>query len=167
MIVYVVRHAPAGLHDAARWPDDSRRPLTRQGERKFARAAAGLGQLTPPPDVVLASPYARAWRTAELLAKHAGWPAPLECAALAGNQSADAALPVLAERADAEAVALVGHEPNVSGLLSRLLAGDSDRVSAPFKKGGVARLIVPAGFKPGSAQLEWFVTPGQLRRLAR
>src|SRR5688500_15620064 len=98
MIVYIVRHAPAGERDSARWPDDSKRPLTKNGERKFARAATGLAQIAAPPDVVLASPYTRAWRTAELLAENAGWPAPEECSALAADREAADAVRVLAER---------------------------------------------------------------------
>ena len=167
MIVYIVRHAPAEERDGDRWPDDSRRPLTNKGERKFARAAAGLARIAEPPDAVLASPYTRAWRTAELLAENAGWPAPQECAALAGDRDAADAVRALAERSEGS-VALVGHEMTVSELLSLLLAGDTALVPAPFKKGGVARLtlsVAPAA--PASAQLDWFVTPGMLRRLAR
>ena len=166
MIVYIVRHAPAGTADSARWPDDSKRPLTAKGERKFARAAVGLARIAKPPEVVLASPYARAWRTAELLAEHAGWPPPEECAALGADRDAVDALPVLADRG-AASIALVGHETNVSELLSLLLSGDSHLAPAPFKKGAVARLSVPASAAPASAQLEWFLTPGVLRRLSR
>lgn len=166
MIVYIVRHAPAGNRDPARWPDDSQRPLTKKGERKFARAAAGLARIAELPAVVLASPYARAWRTAELLADHAGWPAPAECPALAGQSDASAIVSVLAESA-AESVALVSHEPHVNELLSLLLTGDDALVPAPFRKGAVACLRLTPPAAPASAQLEWFVTPGALRRLAR
>ena len=131
MILYIVRHAPAGERDHARWPDDSKRPLTEKGERKFARAAAGLARIAEPPDVVLASPYARAWRTAELLAEHTGWPAPTECSALAGDSDAATILPLLEGRRE-NAIALVGHEPHVSELLSLILSGEGEVVQAPF-----------------------------------
>lgn len=166
MIVYIVRHAPAGDRDSARWPDDSLRPLTKKGERKFALAATGVARIGEPPAVVLASPYARAWRTAELLTEHAGWPAPAECTALAGQRDSSAIVSVLAE-SDADSIALVGHEPQVSELLSLLLTGDDALVPAPFRKGAVACLRLTPPAAPASAQLEWFVTPGALRRLAR
>jgi phosphohistidine phosphatase len=164
MIVYVVRHAPAGQRDASKWSDDSARPLSKKGERKFARAAAGLGGLGATPAVVLSSPYARAWRTAELLEERAGWPAPTVCAELAASADSADVLPVLAQQGEDATVALVGHEPNVSELTSLLLTGDGSRLSIPFKKGGTACLSgEPA---PGRVHLEWFLTPGQLRRIA-
>ncbi|HEU5318823.1 MAG TPA: histidine phosphatase family protein [Chloroflexota bacterium] len=164
MIVYIVRHAPAGQRDPSKWPDDSARPLTKKGERKFARAAAGLGAFAQKPAIVLSSPYARAWRTAELLEEHAGWPAPTVCAALAGSADPADVIPALVEHARAEGVALVGHEPNVSELTSLLLIGDAGRAALPFKKGGTACLSGDPA--PGRAHLEWFLTPGQLRSIA-
>ena len=166
MIVYIVRHAPAEERDSARWPDDSQRPLTKKGERKFARAAAGLARVAKPPEVVLASPYTRAWRTAELLAEHADWPAPSECAALAAGRDPADALDVLASLGDCS-VALVGHETQVSELLSLLLSGDEALVQAPIKKGAVARVTVAVPPVPASGQLDWFINPGTLRRVGR
>jgi phosphohistidine phosphatase len=169
VIVYLVRHAPAAQRDAARWPDDASRPLTKKGERKFSRAAAGLARLAEPPSLVLASLHARAWRTAELLEEHAGWPAPQACPALAADLDASEAIPELEalHMTDAESVALVGHEPTMSELLSLLLVGDETLLPAPFKKGAVARLTLTTPPAPASAQLDWFVTPGMLRRFAR
>ena len=169
MIVYLVRHAPAAQRDTTKWPDDASRPLTKKGERKFARAAAGLALLVDPPSLVLASPHARAWRTAELLEEHAGWPAPQACHALAADRDASEAIPELQAQhvRDEQSIALVGHEPIVGELLSLLLVGDTALLPAPFLKGAVARLTLATPPAPASAQLDWFVTPGTLRRLAR
>jgi len=49
------------------WPDDSERLLAAAGEQKFRRAARGLLRLVPEVRVVLSSPFARTWRTAEIL----------------------------------------------------------------------------------------------------
>ncbi|MDQ3791047.1 MAG: histidine phosphatase family protein [Actinomycetota bacterium] len=78
MDLYVVRHAVAHQHDEDRWPDDSKRPLTQWGEERFRRAAGGIIRLVPEFGLVLSSPFARAWRTAEIL-EQAGWPAPISC----------------------------------------------------------------------------------------
>src|SRR5205085_3862257 len=80
--LYLVRHAFAGHADAARWPDDAKRPLTADGVRRFRPAAEGLRRLAPDVDVVLSSGYTRAWQTAELLHEVTGWPVPEACAAL-------------------------------------------------------------------------------------
>jgi phosphohistidine phosphatase len=60
MDLYLVRHAIAGDADPSRWPNDSDRPLTPAGEKRFRRAARGLGRIVPKVDVVLSSTFARA-----------------------------------------------------------------------------------------------------------
>ena len=77
--LYVVRHAVAYERDAERWPDDARRPLTPKGEERFREAVKSLTSVAAPEvEAVLSSPFARAWRTAEILTE-AGWSAPVEC----------------------------------------------------------------------------------------
>jgi hypothetical protein len=65
MDVYLVRHAIADHRNPARWPDDARRPLTTKGAVRFRSAASGLHRLIATVDVVLASPYIRAWLVGE------------------------------------------------------------------------------------------------------
>jgi hypothetical protein len=90
--LYLVRHAVAHKRDAERWPDDSKRPLTPEGEEEFVGAVRGLARVVPEVDILLSSPYERAWRTAKILTQHAGWTAPREFPALeprAGGVSAN------------------------------------------------------------------------------
>jgi len=150
--VYVVRHAIAEDRDADRWPDDALRPLTADGERRFRRAARGLREIAPSVDAILASPYARAWRTAEILYEEAGWPAPEPCDRLEAWRQPDEAFDVLPRTGS---VAVVGHEPLLSGLVGLLLGAD---VAMDFKKGGVA--LVEDGV------LRWYATPKMLRALS-
>jgi phosphohistidine phosphatase len=162
--LYLVRHAYAGHADSTRWPDDAKRPLTEDGIRKFEQAARGLGRLVDAVDLVLSSGHARAWQTAELLHEEAGWPAPEECEALEAERPASSALPVLQDH-DGSSLALVGHEPYLSGLASILCAGREDTLQLELKKGAVARLEVRHGAGPGSAYLRWAVPPKILREL--
>src|SRR6266513_1546458 len=76
MRLLVVRHAIAEDREAfARsHKDDAARPLTPDGRRKMARAAAGLKQLVPELDLLAASPYKRALETAEIIAHAYGPP---------------------------------------------------------------------------------------------
>src|SRR5215471_19083588 len=76
MYLYLVRHAIAFEPDPAQWPDDRDRPLTPEGEKRFRQAALGLRELVPSVDAVLSSPLVRAWQTAAILARKAGWPEP-------------------------------------------------------------------------------------------
>ena len=163
MDLYLVRHAVAFDPDESQWPDDRDRPLTPEGEKRFRRAARGLTELMPSVDVLLSSRYARAWRTAELLEKEASWPKPVACEALEVGHSPAEVLQVLQGHAGSSAVALVGHEPSMHELASYLLTADTGHVQMEFRKGGIARLEVPDGLRPGSARLRWLLTPRALR----
>jgi len=154
--VYVVRHAVAEERDATRWPDDAERPLTPEGEERFRRAARGLRTIVRHVDLLLSSPYVRAWRTAEILYEEAGWPAPKQSELLEAWRAAADGLELLA--ADVASVALVGHEPYLSGLVSLLLTGDDSRVRTDLKKGGVVHVE--------DGVLRWYATPKLLRGLA-
>lgn len=160
MDLYVVRHAVAHERDAERWPDDSERPLTPEGEERFRRVAGNLSKLVPEVDVVLSSPYARAWRTAEILAD-AGWPAPKACEELGAEHPAEAVAAVLADYAGAKRVAVVGHRPCLHELVSYLLTGDAAASWVTIKKGGVVRLRTDDGAapRPGGAGLIWLLAP--------
>jgi phosphohistidine phosphatase len=153
--VYVVRHAIAEDRDPERWPDDALRPLTPEGEDRFRVAARGLRTIVPAVDLVLASPYARAWRTAEILREEAGWPASKRSELLEAWRSPSDGLDLLHE--NATSIALVGHEPYLSRFVSLLLTGDDSKVSIDLKKGGVVHVEDGA--------LRWYATPKMLRRL--
>ncbi len=165
MNLVLVRHAIAAARDAVQWPDDAVRPLTPAGERRFRKAAKGLMRLVPTVDLVLASPFARAWRTAGILHQEAGWPEPTPEEGIEAGRSPAEGMEVVRAHLDTRTVALVGHEPNLSELGSMLLAGSATRVAFDFKKGGAACLFLETG-RPGKALLRWFVSPKTLRRLA-
>lgn len=160
-----MRHAYAGERDPERWPDDRLRPLTEQGERRFREAAEGLATLVPGVDTVLSSSWTRAWRTAEILHKRAGWPAPERLAALEGAPAAPV-IAALSAYPSGDAVALVGHEPYLGWLASYLLTGDPHHLRITLKKGAALALGVDGAIGPGKATLRWLLQPKVLRGLA-
>src|SRR5581483_9129297 len=103
-----------------------------EGTRSFKRAARGLRALVPEVQLVLSSRYVRAWQTALLLQREAGWPAPLECHAL-GEAPPEEVLAALQPHATLDRVALVGHEPHLHELASLLLTGAATRAHLEFK----------------------------------
>jgi phosphohistidine phosphatase len=129
-------------------------------------AARGLKRIVPAVEVVLSSPFDRAWRTAELLAEEAGWPAPVAEKTLEADRPQTEALVALEEHADRQTVALVGHEPNLSELAGHLIAGAGDDLAIEIRKGGVVCLQVDGEVRPGVAWLRWSVSPKILRALA-
>ena len=164
MRVYLIRHAVAFDRDRKRWPDDRQRPLTPQGMKKFAKAAAGLRQIADPVEAVLASPLVRTRQTADLLTEVAEWPRALHAPELAPERTPAQVLARLRSQGGGS-IALVGHEPNLSHLLAVAIGGAGAALDLEFKKGGVACLAF-ASPRPGQASLEWLLTPKLLRALA-
>jgi phosphohistidine phosphatase len=62
-------------------------------------------------------------------------------------------------------VAVVGHEPSISLILSWLLTGTERRIFS-FRKGGACLLEFSGEIGAGTATLLWALTPAQLRDLA-
>ena len=164
MKIYLVRHAAAAERDPDRWPDDSQRPLTPEGEEEFRLAARGLAMMASRVDTILSSPYERAWRTAEILSELDSWPAPEAVAVLEPTLPAEKAALALEDYAGS--VAVVGHRPGLHELAAYLLTGDSHGMEIKIKKGGVACIGFDGTVKPGTGELCWLLTPKALRSLA-
>jgi len=158
----LIRHAVAVPREARGIADDDR-PLTPKGRKKFEAAAAGLRRIVDRPDVLLTSPLPRARETAEIAARAFGRIEPRTEPTLAGD-SVSKILGALEKVADAELVAIVGHEPVLSGVLAQLL-GSREAGRLEFKKGGAALVDLPRGLAAGG-QLLWFVKPRILRTLS-
>ena len=164
MDVYVVRHAAAFGRDPDRWPDDSRRPLTPEGEKEFRHAARGLLELTPRVDVVLSSPYVRAWRTAQILSELDSWPDPESSPVLEPTLPPQKAAHELEDYSGC--VAVVGHRPGLHELAAYLLTGEDDGLEIRLEKGGVACIRFDGALRPGTGELRWLLAPEVLRSLA-
>ncbi len=162
MDLYLVRHAIAEAHDSARWPDDSARPLTAEGVERFRIVARGLRRLGIEVEALLSSTFVRAWHTAELLAEDVTWPAPEQFRALEPPTPATECLKALQAREEST-LALVGHEPQLSGLASLLLAGSEHSLLLELKKGAVMCLRFDAVPAAGAASLRWSASPRVLR----
>jgi phosphohistidine phosphatase len=164
--VYLIRHAVAHKRDQERWPDDSRRPLTPEGEEEFEGAARGLARVVPTVEVLLSSPYERAWRTAEILAEQAGWPAPRTLPALEPDIPPEKVVLALETYAGEQSIALAGHRPGLHELAVYLLTGDAGGADMKIKKGGVVCIEFDDAPKAGAGKLRWMFTPRVLRALA-
>jgi phosphohistidine phosphatase len=164
--VYLIRHAVAHKRDQERWPDDSRRPLTPRGEEKFVSTARGLSRIVPEVQVLLSSPYERAWRTAEILSEQAGWPAPEKHPALEPDVPPEKVVIALQTYAEKQSIALTGHRPCLHELAVYLLTGDAGGADMKIKKGGVACIEFDDAPKAGAGKLRWLFTPKVLRNIA-
>ena len=154
--------------------DDFTRPLSPNGRKKTARAAAGLVALVPRVDTIACSPKLRARQTAQL-ARDAWdkaapplteWPELLEVFDFAPLHHKLRALENNDVPNNATAtVLLIGHEPNLSLLASWLLADDVAAFGWEWKKAGVLALEIE--FKGGENKVHWFLPPKTLRALGQ
>jgi len=167
--LYLVRHGPAFQRDPDRWPKDSERPLTPEGEEEFRLAARGLARMVPRADVVLSSPARRTWRTAELLSELDSWPAPEPSPVFAASRrraSPEKATLALGDYADAKYVAVVGHKPRLQELAAYLLTGDGEGLEINIRKGSVMCIRFDGAPAPRTGKLRWLLTPKALLFLA-
>jgi phosphohistidine phosphatase len=162
MRVLLIRHAKAVPRGTSGIPDDER-PVTPEGEERFRAAARGLARIVEGPAAILTSPLPRARRTAEIAAESWGKSRVKEVGALADGSLAELTR-ILASFAGDETVAMVGHEPHLSGLLAHLL-GAREGDSLTFRKGGAALVELPGAPSKGGTLL-WFIPPKILRLLA-
>jgi phosphohistidine phosphatase len=155
MIVYLVRHGIAEERGSD-WPDDSLRPLTSKGISRFRSVAEGLGARGVKVGAIFSSPLVRARQTAELLVP--AWAeVPIQTVEELGPEHTPASLAkALVDRAAQEAVALVGHEPDLGALAAWMIGAKSP---LPFKKGGVACIECGETLKTGDGTLIWMITP--------
>jgi phosphohistidine phosphatase len=140
--LWLLRHADAEPHGTRA---DSERRLTPRGERQARLAGVALGRAGVSFQAALVSPKVRAQQTAELAVQEwgeegEGPPSPQIHAPLAGGFHAHQALDVLAGT-DADArLLLVGHEPDLSGVVAELTGARID-----LKKGGLAVVRLEGG----------------------
>ena len=166
MRLVVIRHAIAedpGTF-AATGRDDASRPLTDEGKRKMRRTARGLRRLIPGIETVVASPLKRARDTAEIVSDEYELGRVETAVELEPERPLEEVVAALA-RFPADLVAVVGHEPQLSRLVTYLLSG-VDRSGIEFKKGGATLLQFEDRPRPGAGQMLWSLRPSTLRDLA-
>ena len=167
MNLYIVRHAIAVQREASGSADDSQRPLTDAGRKKMKKIVNGLNQLGLEFDAILTSPYVRAHDTAKILAKEFDVE---DKVALSDNLippgNFENLVKEIHEKYDVNNLALVGHEPMLSSLISWLATGNTD-MRVTLKKGGVAYLATDNLYQEGRAILNWLLTPAVLVELSK
>ncbi|HEV2113415.1 MAG TPA: phosphohistidine phosphatase SixA [Terriglobales bacterium] len=160
MIVYFLRHASAGSHKADPKKDE-KRALDENGIEQCGMMGRALAALDVHVDVTVTSPLKRAAQTAALVANEVGYEGKLLMdASLRPEGSYESFRKLLERYADREAVLVVGHNPNLSEFLARLLGARSGG-SVDLKKGAVAKVE----FDQKRPALEWCLSPKLVRAI--
>jgi len=162
--LYLIRHGIAEQRGDA-WPDDTKRPLTEEGMSRLRKSARALARVGVSFDVVLTSPLVRTQQTAEIVASvFSPKPPIVNVEALAPDGSPTAVLAELEKHVKRTRIALVGHEPGIGELGSRLAGLRTDM---EFKKGAIARIDVEMLPPKGPGVLRWFIPPKFLRNIRK
>lgn len=184
MRLLLIRHAIAQDRDAFRERsglEDGKRPLREKGRARMKEAARGLRRYAGEVRQFATSPYVRAASTARIVVKRAGFPHPVEVAALLPDSHPREFL-VWLDQARLEGtgsgigsadnpssrsiVAAVGHEPHLSRLIAWCVTG-REAPLGELKKGGACLLRFDSEVSSGQAVIEWLLKAGQLRRFGR
>ncbi|HXE32224.1 MAG TPA: phosphoglycerate mutase family protein [Terriglobales bacterium] len=155
MTIYFLRHASAG--EKKKDPTkDAHRALDRDGIEQAVRMGRVLAALESHLDAIFASPLKRAVQTAAAVANEMGFEGKIQSEpALAPDATYAAFQQMLAKHSGHDSILVVGHNPNLSQFLGRMLGTASHPVRVELRKGGMAKLVTG---RPGAA-LHWLLTP--------
>lgn len=165
MQLLILRHAIAVPRGTPGYPNDDR-PLTTDGIEKMKQAARGIAALGLKISVIMSSPLKRAHETAMITAAALRQKEGVRLSnALLPGTSHKTLLGELTKLRNKPSVMIVGHEPDLGLLASRILGAHGSVVE--FRKGALCcievedlRLTVPG-------TLLWHLTPKQLRMLGK
>ena len=166
MQLFIVRHGIAVDREDPKCPADPDRFLTDEGIEKTRQVAQGVAEIGAAADLMVTSPYLRAFQTAEIFAMQLGY-------AKQKIRKSDFLLPgaeplqlfrELAKDKELSVVFLFGHAPHLDDVVATAL-GTKHHVTS-LKKAGVAhvelrRLVPPSG------ELIWLATPKLLRKAGK
>src|SRR5262249_31967197 len=143
MEIYLLRHGIAVERGTRGFEDDFSRPLTSKGRRQLRKTAVAMKKLASKFDLILSSPLVRAKQTAEIVAKELKSTKRLR---FTNALAPDGVVSILIRQLTREKklpgkVLLVGHEPDMSRLISLLVTG-GPKMQMDFKKGGLCKLEV-------------------------
>lgn len=161
MLIYLVRHAWAGQHGDPTYPDDTQRPLTDQGKKRFRRVVKKLLKRGFAPTAVATSPLVRARETAEIIAELVAAAPPLAVLDDLAPGGRLESLLAWSREAGADAVAWVGHAPDIEEMAAHLIGAGSGQIA--FAKGAVAAIRFDRALEAGSGALIWLATAELLR----
>lgn len=155
--LYVIRHGFAGSPIEDKKLDDAR-PLKKKGREKIKDIAKSLKKQNICFDLVLTSPLLRAKETAEIFQDHCGITKKMQVIdLLKPGTSYPKLIKFLNEHKESK-VAIVGHEPFLSGFASYCVSGSKSSF-IDLKKGGIIKLEVDEVIKPGKCILSLLMDP--------
>ncbi|HEY3249934.1 MAG TPA: phosphohistidine phosphatase SixA, partial [Ignavibacteria bacterium] len=161
MQLYILRHAVAVPRGTVGYPNDDR-PLTEDGISKMTEGAKAINKIAGSFDVIISSPLIRALHTAKILAEHTGYKREISVTGylLPGNPQRSL-FKYLSEYNALEKVCIVGHEPHLGFVASKLVGIDNSVIE--FKKGGICCLDIEKFPPKNPGKIIWLFQPKHLK----
>lgn len=161
MIIYFLRHANAGERMASPKKDE-KRGLDKEGIEQCGYVGRALAALDVQVDAILSSPLKRSMQTASLVGNEMGFEGKLQMDAALRPQGTFAEFRKLLDKCSRyEAIMVVGHNPNLSEFLGRVISAAGCEAAVELRKGAVAKVEL----RRSSGWLSWCLTPKVLRTL--
>lgn len=161
MLVYFLRHASAGesLPDLRK---DESRALDEEGIAQCKDVGRALAALGVQADIIVSSPLKRAAETAELVGRELDYQGKLIFDdALRPGAGYGVFQTLLAQHSGHGTIFVVGHNPNLSDFLGRVIGDSRMGAAIELKKGAVAKVEMEGG----QGLLHWCITPKIVRTL--
>jgi phosphohistidine phosphatase len=153
-----MRHGKAEV--AGSGTDDADRRLTKKGREEIDASGRWMAAQGFRFDLIAASPLVRAQETATIIAESLGEKDLLVTWKVLGpGGNADTVCRLIGRHADIGSVLLVGHEPLLSALVSRIIAGNENAAIA-MPKGALAKIREFSYTLSPSGELHWLITAG-------
>jgi phosphohistidine phosphatase len=161
MVIYFLRHASAGV--AFDNPKrDEKRGLDKEGIEQCGTIGRFLAAADVQVDAIVSSPLKRAAQTAFLVGNEMGFEGKIlmEPALRPAGSFSDFRV-LLEKHRRQEAILAVGHNPNLSEFVGKIISLSGCEALIDLKKGAIARVEL----RRNSGVLLWCVTPRLLRVL--
>lgn len=153
MKIIFVRHAQA--IENTQDHEDAARFLTPEGRLQIRRSAKTMRDKGLDPNLILTSPFLRAVQTADILAEKISYSGSLiPVKDLSPGFDREGMQRLLAYYKTVEELVLVGHEPDLGMLVSRLLSLPED---IKLRKGSAVKLSVDPANPFSTAAFKWLV----------
>ena len=160
MDVFILRHGKA--EEATPGGRDADRQLTKKGRDDILAVALWLAAQDREFDLIAASPLARAQETAAIVADVLGVPEKMATwKVLVPGGDPDAVCREISRYPDTAAILVVGHEPLLSSLISRMISGNTC-AGIVMTTGSLAKIRNYSFTGRPSGELHWLLTPKQM-----
>ena len=168
MELFIIRHAIAEPLGKPNEFSDERRALTDEGRNRMREIVKGLIKLGVQIDLIITSPLVRAIETAEIVSTglELSKKEMRQTLNLAPGGSIEALFAEIKTHSEVESVALVGHQPDLGNIISKIISDDGD-AAIQLKKGSVCCLNISETVPALRGEVVWLLAPRELRLLGK